>query len=262
MAARKEILDYIMLERTATPPTNVERDACAMRLLEIYNERKADFLTLQNDLFELVSSCKIYERMGLKHATFDFEMAITMLLQTSTDWQIFLSETEIQRYEGVRLNFIENLAAYIRKQYAFHTKQHNSQTARNLAERKQNTNKPTKQKGKPGKKTSPEFKSFFLPGIDADRMLPILHDFMDKLVGKELAKYIVAITNKWIRTPDHKSVCEEFKAPESAYKDALDKHYGRNQYSGVRKDKKGKPFTKDELEDIRKLIRERYEQKQ
>ena len=75
---------------------------------------------------------------------------------------------------------------------------------------------------------------------------------MDGLKGKELAKHIVAITNVWIRQPEHKSVCKEFQAPESAYKEALDKHYCRNQYSGVRIKKKGKPFTEEDLEEITK----------
>ena len=68
MAARKEILDFIMLERTTTPPKHEEIENHLFRILEIYNNREADCITLQNDLFELVSSCKLYERaMKTKH---------------------------------------------------------------------------------------------------------------------------------------------------------------------------------------------------
>ena len=265
MAARKEILDFIMLERTTTPPKHEEIEKHLFRIIEIYNNREADYLTLQNDLFELVSSCKSYERMmKAKHTKYDFELVIMLLLQTAMDWQIFLPETEIRRYEEVRLNMIENLADYIRKKYSYNAKLHNSQSppsAKLTTKEKQKSDKTTKPKGNPGKKPSPGFVTFFLPGVDAEKMLPILHEFMDGLKGKELAKHIVAITNVWIRQPEHKSVCKEFQAPESAYKEALDKHYCRNQYSGVRIKKKGKPFTEEDLEEIRKLIRKRYEQK-
>ena len=128
MAARKEILDFIMLERTETPPTHEDVQAHALRITDIYNDRKADLLTLKNDLFELVSECKIYERMGAKHTTPDFEEAIMMLLMTATDWELFLPETEVQRYEKVRLNVIENLADYIRKTYSRHQMQHGTLT--------------------------------------------------------------------------------------------------------------------------------------
>ena len=264
MAARKEILDFIMLERTTTPPKHEEIENHLFRILEIYNNREADCITLQNDLFELVSSCKLYERaMKTKHTKYDFELVIMGLIQTSIDWQIFLPENEIKRYEGVRLNIIENFADYIRKEYAAYARLHNNPitTAGQTTIKEQKNSKPTKPKEKAGNKPAPKFSTFFLPGVDVEKMLPILHDFIDGSVGKELAKYIVAITNVWIKTPKSKSVCKEFKAPESAYKEALDKHYCRNRYSGVCVKKKGKPFTEEDLEDIRKLIRKRYEQK-
>ena len=128
MAARKEILDFIMLERTETPPNSEDVQAHALRITDIYNERKADLLTLQNDLFELVASCKLYERMGLKqkHLTPDFEQAIMILIMTATDWELLLPETEIQRYENVELNVIENLAEYIRNTYSHHYRLHST----------------------------------------------------------------------------------------------------------------------------------------
>lgn len=121
-------------------------------------------------------------------------------------------------------------------------------------------NNEKQEKGKAGKKPAKDFREYFLPGIDADILLPILHDYIDGNVGKELAKYIVAITNVWIEEPGHKSVCKEFKASESAYKEAIDKHYCRNQYSGVRKDKIGKPFPEKELAAIRNIIKKRIEE--
>ena len=128
MAARKEILDFIMLERTETPPTHEDVQAHALRITDIYNERKADLLTLQNDLFELVSESKIYERLGAKHTMPDFEEAIMTLIMTATDWGLFLPETEVQRYEKVSLNVIENLADFIRETYSHHQMQHGTPT--------------------------------------------------------------------------------------------------------------------------------------
>ena len=128
MAARKEILDFILLERTETPPNSEKVQIYALRILDLYNERKADLLTLQNDLFELVATCKLYECGGMKHTTPDFEQAITLLLQTATDWELFLPETEIQRYERVSLFVIKNLADHIRKTYSHHQRQHQIQT--------------------------------------------------------------------------------------------------------------------------------------
>lgn len=267
MAKREEIEDLILLENSSTPPTIDERDAKIKNILKIYNERKADLLTLQNDIEELVYFCRLLERTkgvrGSKHVRYDFEYTIMLILITAEDWQIFLPESEIKRYEGVRLNMIENLAGYIRDQYAKYARQHNDPltTAGQTTTEGTKNSKPTKQKEKAGKKQAQKFSTFFLPHVDAEKMLPILHEFMDGLIGKELAKHIVAITNVWIRQPEHKSVCKEFQAPESAYKEALDKHYCRNRYSGVCVKKKGKPFTEEDLEEIRKLIRKRYEQK-
>lgn len=288
MAARKEILDFIMLERKETPPTHEDVQAHALRIIDIYNERRADLLTLQNDLFELVASCKLYERMGLKYRTSDFETAIMILIMTATDWELYLPDSEVQRYENVKLNVIENLAVFIRDTYSHHHGQHNppEQTPignrhEAIDEEKQSADTSTpsaeimedatdltpatadnekQEKGKAGKKSAKDFREYFLPGIDADLLLPILHEFLDGKIGKELAKYIVVITNVWITEPGHKSVCKEFKASESAYKEAIDKHYCRNQYSGVRKDKIGKPFPENELAAIRNNIKKRIEE--
>ncbi len=128
MAARKEILDFFMLERTETPPTHEDVQAHALRITDIYNDRKADLLTLQNDLYELVAQSKIYERMGAKHTTPDFEEAIMILIMTATDWELFLPETEVQRYENVSLNVIDNLADYIREIYSHHQMRHGTLT--------------------------------------------------------------------------------------------------------------------------------------
>ena len=129
MAARKEILDFFMLERRETPPTHEDVQAHALRITDIYNDRKADLLTLQNDLFELVSESKIFERLGAaKHTMPDFEEAIMILIMTATDWGLFLPETEVQRYEKVSLNVIQNLADYIRETYSHHQMQHGTPT--------------------------------------------------------------------------------------------------------------------------------------
>lgn len=124
MAARKEILDFIIQEQTTTPPKWQEVEVYALRILEAYNERRADTLTLQNDLNELVASCKMCEQRGIKDATPNFEVAVMLLLQTALDWNICLPESEIKRYKNVKLFIIDNLAKYIRKTYRHHQMQH------------------------------------------------------------------------------------------------------------------------------------------
>lgn len=116
MGARKEILDFIMLEcNPQERPTLEMVSEHQLKIVEAYNERRADSLTLKNDIYELVTECKNYERIGIKYCAPDFELIIMAVLQTAKDWGITLDETEIQRYEGVSLNVIENLAEYIRK---------------------------------------------------------------------------------------------------------------------------------------------------
>ena len=124
MAARKEILDFIIQEQTTTPPKWQEVEAYALRILEAYNERRADTLTLQNDLFELVASCKMCEQRGIKDATPNFEVAVMLLLQTALDWNICLPESEIKRYENVKLFIIDNLAKYIMETYSHQELRH------------------------------------------------------------------------------------------------------------------------------------------
>lgn len=117
MAERKEIHDFIMAERNMEVSLS-EEDVTThtLQIIEIYNERKADLLTLKNDLWELMASLRLLERRGAeKKVTYDFMQIILILLQTAKDWHIFLPETEVKRYEGIKLGDIENLADYIRK---------------------------------------------------------------------------------------------------------------------------------------------------
>ena len=119
MAARQEIIDFINAERnTNVLLTNEEVNTLIFRILKIYSERKADIVTLRNDLLDMVIGCRTSERLGAKeYVISDFTIAIELLLQTSKDWQVFLPESEINRYEGKRLGNIKNLANYIRKLY-------------------------------------------------------------------------------------------------------------------------------------------------
>lgn len=168
----------------------------------------------------------------------------------------------IYRYFGEDINLVEYL-----RQKAIDEEKQPADTSTPSAELMEDAtdltpaiaNNEKQEKGKAGKKPAKDFREYFLPGIDADILLPILHEYIDGKVGKELAKYIVAITNELIEEPSHKSVCKEFKASESAYKEAIDKHYCRNQYTGVRKDKIGKPFPEYELAIIRNNIKKRIE---
>ena len=119
MAARKEILDFIQMMRNhQTRPSLESVSDQTLKIVEIYNERKGDHLTLKNDMWELVTSAISNERRGIERTSFDFVSAITILLQTASDWGLYLPETEIQRYEGVKIGLYDNLAKEIRQIYS------------------------------------------------------------------------------------------------------------------------------------------------
>ena len=248
MAARKEILDFIMLERTETPPTHEDVQAHALRITDIYNERKADLLTLQNDLFELVATCKMDERMGAKHATPDFEEAIMTLIMTATDWELFLPETEVQRYEKVRLNVIKNLADYIRETYSHHQKQHGTPTpatqtpqveasqsippdtppaAGQTGETKQEPESDTPPKKKRNRgRPQKEFEDFFITPDDAATVIPILEKLLKGKFGRDAARIIVACCHGgWITEPTTPSIERKFGIPASGTKEPLRCHF-------------------------------------
>lgn len=119
MAARKEILDFIQMMRNhQTRPSLESVSDQTLKIVEIYNERKGDHFTLKNDMWELVTSAISNERRGIERTSFDFVSAITILLQTAADWGLYLPETEIQRYEGVKIGLYDNLAKEIRQIYS------------------------------------------------------------------------------------------------------------------------------------------------
>ena len=271
MAARKEILDFIMLERKETPPTHEDVQAHALLITDIYNDRKADLLTLKNDLFELVSESKIYERMGAKHTTPDFEEAIMMLLMTATDWELFLPETEVQRYEKVRLNVIENLADYIRETYSHHQMQHGTLTpatqtpqveasktmppntqsdtppaAGQMGEVWQEQETPTKLKRKRGRPQK-EFEDFFITPDDAPKVISILEKLLKKKFGRDAARIIVACYHGgWITEPTPASIERKFGIEASGLKEPLRCHFAPPAHSNPKFPK----FTNEELSPI------------
>lgn len=119
MAARKEILDFIQMMRNhQTRPSLESVSDQTLKIVEIYNERKGDHFTLKNDMWELVTSAISNERRGIERTSFDFVSAITILLQTAADWGLYLPDTEIQRYEGVKIGLYDNLAKEIRQIYS------------------------------------------------------------------------------------------------------------------------------------------------
>lgn len=119
MAARKEILDFIQMMRNhQTRPSLESVSDQTLKVVEIYNERKGDHFTLKNDMWELVTSAISNERRGIEKTSFDFVSAITILLQTAADWGLYLPDTEIQRYEGVKIGLYDNLAKEIRQIYS------------------------------------------------------------------------------------------------------------------------------------------------
>ena len=267
MAARKEILDFIMLERTETPPTHEDVQAHALRIIDIYNERKADLLTLQNDLFELVSESKIYERMGAKHTTPDFEEVIMILIMTATDWELFLPETEVQRYENVSLNVIDDLADYIRETYSHHQMQHGTPTstaqtpqvealqkiptdtppaAGQMGEVGQEQETPTKLKRKRGRPQK-EFEDFFITPDDAPKVISILEELLKEKFGRDAARIIVACYHGgWITEPTPASIERKFGIEASGLKEPLRCHFAPPAHSNPKFPK----FTNEELSPI------------
>lgn len=256
MAARKEILDFILLERTETPPNSEKVQIYALRILDLYNERKADLLTLQNDLFELVANCKLYERGGMKHTTPDFEQAITLLLQTATDWELFLPETEIQRYERVSLFVIKNLADYIRGTYS-HQRQHQIQTQPQqpvIVEASQEPGTPPPEKEKrPRSRPKKEFEDFFINRDDACNIIPILEKLLNGKYGRDAARIIVACCKGgWITEPSPVSIERKFGIEKSGMKEPLRCHF---HYTDIVKPMY-KPFTDEELTPIVEKIKQ------
>ena len=116
MAARKEIIDFIEWERKNPEASILEVSEQSLIVVEIYSERKADTVTLVNDLLDLVVSYKIRGKHDPKTA-FDYELVITSLIQSATDWNVILTEDEIKRFENVKVCDIKNLAEYIRTTY-------------------------------------------------------------------------------------------------------------------------------------------------
>ena len=117
MAARKEIIDFIEWERKNPEASNDEElFEQLLKVVEIYSERKADTVTLVNDLLDLLCSCRQREMHNPKTA-FDYELVITSLIQSATDWNVILTEDEIKRFENVKVCDIKNLAEHIRTTY-------------------------------------------------------------------------------------------------------------------------------------------------
>lgn len=272
MAARKEIFDFIMAERKPDTsdalPTQDEVTAHTLRIIEIYNERKADLLTLQNDLFELIATCKMYERIGAKHATFDFECVITTLLQTAADWGLFLPEIEVQRYENVKLFCIENLADEIRETYRHHNMQHGTPTpatqtpqgeasqamplgtpppaAGQMGEVWQEQETPTKLKRKRGRPQK-EFEDFFITPDDAPKVISILEKLLKEKFGRDAARIIVACYHGgWITEPTPASIERKFGIEASGLKEPLRCHFAPPAHSNPKFPK----FTNEELSPI------------
>ena len=123
MAARKEIRDFVLQNRAIQAPKWQDVEIYALRILEAYNERKADDKTLKNDVFELVVSCQLAESRGWQYHNQNYELAIMLLISTAADWDIYLSEEDIKRYKNVRMDTIEDLAQYITDEYKWRQQQ-------------------------------------------------------------------------------------------------------------------------------------------
>ena len=109
----------------------------------------------------------------------------------------------------------------------------------------------------PGRKGRPAAKNFeaYLKADAPQGLMDILGDMLSDKKGKDAARIIIAITGLWIDEPATESVCERFpNIKSSAFNEAKNKHYGTNKYYGA-----AEPFREEELETIRKEIRQRLQ---
>lgn len=121
---------------------------------------------------------------------------------------------------------------------------------------------PPAGKETPKKRISRTFKEFVKNQEQADSIISAIRDLMEEATTpKEKAKVIVACTDLWINKPTAPSVKEAFNIEDSVfstYKDCITFHY---EPTNSRAPQKGFPFPENELEDIRKKIREKIEKK-
>lgn len=136
---RKEILDFIKAE---SRPNQHERNDDPRELMwaivDIYKQRKADAITLQNDLEALVFESRLHKNykdasilVGLnpqqtendhETALFDVNNCIDYLIMTAKKWGVTLPESVIQKYDCMNYGRDYTLADFIRWQYGTNTK--------------------------------------------------------------------------------------------------------------------------------------------
>ena len=111
---------------------------------------------------------------------------------------------------------------------------------------------------KKNSKGRPKSKSFeeYLKEDAPEGLMAILEELLRNKTGKEAARIIIAITGFWIDEPATTSICRRFPSVDDAsYNEAKSKHYGSNKFIN-----KAKPFSYNELENVRNTIRERLRQ--
>ena len=120
-------------------------------------------------------------------------------------------------------------------------------TGNNLSHTRVKTNS----KGRPKAK---QFEEYVKEGAP-NGLMAILEELLRDKTGKDAARIIIAITDLWIDKPATTSICRKFPSvKDSAYNEAINKHYGLNKYLN-----KAKPFNESELDNVRNVIMERLE---
>ena len=227
MAARKEILDFIMMVRNPqTRPSLESVSDQSLKIVEIYNERKADHLTLKNDMWELVTSAILNERRGIERTSSDFDLVITILLQTAADWGLYLPETEIQRYEGVKIGLYDDddLAKQIRQIYSQPHRQQGTPQNENIfitpdVVKRDTPPEPQQKKKRLGRRIK-DFKEYILKS-DKEIIFARLQEQMKEASPTAAMVHLRnCIKNGTISKPSFNAFCNAFpnvKIPESTY---------------------------------------------
>lgn len=313
MAARKEIrrlieaegtigtwLSYSISQKVALeqgkecklkshiPPTLQEWDSLIQDIVEIYNERRADVLTLENDISELIIYFCFYTKNQLETEKEQIKTAIIILLQTAKDWGIILSEKEISKYDAVE--FLDNtsrnakskvppyvsFASYLRKLYGMNKDQQKQRFKYTSIELSADPKvlPPVKSirsisvflPSKRGRKKAPLFVSVIKANCNKEKALKIIHDIIDQRtsVKDKAFEFISLATAGIIRQPDgvecsYTSIVNEFfnNKRNSSLEDYFRYYYypDRVSYKG----KKAPKFKKELIEEEAKRLKNLFQ---
>lgn len=265
-------------------PTLQEWDSLIQDILEIYNERRADVLTLENDISELIIYFCFYTKNQLEIEKEQIKTAIIILLQTAKDWGIILSEKEISKYDAVefsdntsrnaknKLSPYVSFASYLRKLYGMdkdQQKQRLKYTSIELSADPKvlppansiSVSLPIKR----GRKKAPPFTSVIKTDCNKEKVLKIIHDIIDQRtsVKDKAFEFISLATAGIIRQPDgaecsYTTIVNEFfnNKRNSSLEDYFRYYYypDRVPYKGKKAPKFKKELIENEAERLKNLF--------